>query len=190
MRLIVILFFLILSGSAVLAQGEDNSLKGVPIKERIVTGGGFGMGFGNRQDYISISPIIGYSITRKFMAGSGISYQYIKYKNLRPGKDVSTNNYGVSPFLRFNVYKGFFIQSEYEVLNYELVQIPSLETVRSTYNSFLAGGGYIQPLGRNAAIFFMALYNFSYVIPKPGEYTPYDSPLILRAGINIGGFIF
>jgi hypothetical protein len=35
----------------------------------------------------------------------------------------------------------------------------------------------------------MALYNFSYTDPSPGEYSPYASPLIIRAGINIGGFL-
>jgi hypothetical protein len=34
----------------------------------------------------------------------------------------------------------------------------------------------------------MALYNFSYV-NNPNTYTPYDSPFVLRAGINIGGFL-
>ncbi|MDH4057372.1 MAG: hypothetical protein OEU76_01340, partial [Cyclobacteriaceae bacterium] len=75
-------------------------------------------------------------------------------------------------------------------LNYEFINYPSLETTRSGYNSFLGGAGYMQPMGRNAAIFFMALYNFSYTTPNPYEYAPYDSPWIIRVGVNIGGFIF
>jgi hypothetical protein len=63
-------FFMACMGFA-FAQGEDNSLKGTPAKERIVTGGGFGLGFGNVQDYVSVSPVIGYAVTRKFLVGSG-----------------------------------------------------------------------------------------------------------------------
>lgn len=190
MRFILICLLITVSTGTMLAQGEANSLKGVPFKERIVTGGGFGMGFGNYQDYVSVSPIIGYSLTKRILGGVGLSYQYIKYKDVYQGQDVSTNNYGINPFLRFNVYKGLFLQTEFEHLNYEFIQYPSLETTRSSYNSMLGGAGYVQPIGKNAAFFFMALYNFSYTTPNPYEFAPYDSPWILRVGVNIGGFIF
>jgi hypothetical protein len=190
MKISLWLVMLVISIGTVLGQGEDNSLKGVPAKERIVTGGGFGMGFNNYQDYISVSPIIGYSLTRKLLGGVGLSYQYVNYKDVLPGQDVSTNNFGLSPFLRFNVFRGIFLQTEYEHLNYEFITYPSLETTRQSYNSFFAGGGYVQPIGRNAAFFIMALYNFSFETPRPGEYAPYYNPWVLRVGVNIGGFIF
>ena len=185
MRLIVILFFLMLSGSTVLAQGEDNSLKGVPIKERIVTGGGFGLGFGNVQDYVSLSPIIGYSVTRKFLVGSGITYRYTKYKITTPS--IAFNDYSINPFARFTIYNGFFVQTEFEHLNYQYLNAG--EKDRRQFNSFLAGGGLIQPLGNKASLFIMALYNFSYTA-STSVYTPYQSPWVIRAGVNIGGFIF
>ncbi len=190
MRALFIVTMLVLSTCAVLAQGEANSLKGVPAKERVFTGGGFGMGFNNFQDYIAVSPVIGYSFTRKFMGGVGLSYQFVKYKDVLPGKDVNANNYGINPFLRFNVIQGFFIQTEYEHLNYEFINYPSLETTRQAFNSFLGGGGYVQPVGRNASLFAMVLYNFNFQTPAPGEFAPYYNPWIFRVGVNIGGFIF
>lgn len=188
-KLLPIVWFTILS-SACFAQGEDNSLKGVPIKERIVTGGGLGLGFGNTRDFVSVSPIIGYSITKKLLAGTGVSYQYVKYKNIFPGTDVSVNNFSINPFVRLTVYKGFFIQTEYEHLSFEGLSYPPLEKTRAGFNSFMAGGGLIQPIGNRSSFFVMALYNFSYRNPRPGEFVPYDSPWVLRAGINLGGFVF
>lgn len=184
-RPLLLLAIVSLAASSVsFAQDENNSLKGVPFKERIVTGGGLGLGFGSVQDYFSVSPVIGYSLTKKFIAGTGITYRYTNYKPLR----LKLTDYAVSPFLRYNIYRGFFAQTEYEYLNYEF-PVSTTETVRMDFKSFLAGGGVVQPIGRNLAFYAMALYNFSYQQPVPGRVSPYTSPLVLRAGINIGGFL-
>lgn len=187
MRTSVILLFLVISVSATFAQGEDNSLKGVPFKERIVTGGGFGLGFGNTQDFVSLSPIIGYSVTRKFLVGSGFTYRYTRFKLVTPS--ISFNDYSINPFARFTIYKGFFVQTEFEHLNYQLLTGQGTEKTRRDYNSFLAGGGFIQPMGNRSSFFVMALYNFSYTA-SDAFYTPYQSPWVIRAGVNIGGFVF
>ena len=99
------------------AQGENNSLKGMPLKDRIVTGGGLGLGFGSVQDFFSVSPMIGYRLTAKLLAGTGLTYRYTNYKVTRPS--IKLNDYGVNPFLRFTVYRNIFVQTEYEHLNYE-----------------------------------------------------------------------
>jgi hypothetical protein len=184
-----IIFTILISCCSIIAfaQGEANSLKGVPFKERIVTGGGFGLSFGSNQDFISVSPLIGYRLTAKLIAGTQLTYRYTNYKYYRPS--IKLNDYGVSPLLQFYVYKNIFIQTEYEYLNYEFPVTPT-ETTRKNFSSFLAGGGFIQPLGDNVGFYITALYNFSYKTPQPGEYTPYDSPLVIRAGINIGRFSF
>jgi len=190
MKSLFILAFLFLFQTFAFSQGKDNSLEGVPAKERIIFGGGFGLGFGSNQDFVSVSPIIGYAITKKLVVGSGIGYQYINYKNIYQGKSVNVNNFSINPFARFSVYQGFFVQTEYEYLNYEGILVPSLETKRLNYSSFLAGGGLLQPIGDKASFFIMALYNFSYRSPRSGEFLPYDSPWVIRAGINIGSFVF
>jgi len=185
MRALFICLLIVATGYASCAQGENNSLKDVPFKERIVTGGGFGMGFGNVQDYVSISPLIGYSVTRKLLVGSGFTYRYTKYKGVQP--NVSFNDYSINPFARFTVYQGFFLQTEYEYMNYEYYL--GGEKARDSFNSFLAGGGFIQPMGNKASFFAMALYNFSYTA-STSIYTPYQSPWVIRVGVNIGGFMF
>ena len=181
-RFLLLMLFIPCASLVAFSQGENNSLKGMPVKDRIVTGGGLGLGFGSVQDYFSVSPMIGYRLTAKLLAGTGVTYRYTNYKVYRPS--IKLNDYGVNPFLRFTVYRNIFIQTEYEYLNYEFPLTIS-ETTRRSFDSFLAGGGFIQPLGQRAAFYVMALYNFSYQ-QSSTQYSPYDSPWVIRAGINLG----
>ena len=187
MKYISIFSLACLISLSALGQGQDNSLKGVPARERIVTGGGFGLGFSNVQDWVSVSPILGYAVTKKLVAGTGFTYRYTKYKYVTPS--ISFNDYSINPFVRFTVYNGFFVQAEYEHMNYQYLANSQGETQRAKFDSFLAGGGFIQPMGSKASIFFMALYNFSYTASS-SVYTPYQSPWVIRAGVNIGGIYF
>lgn len=163
------------------SQGKNNSLEGMPLRDRIVTGGGLGLGFGSVQDFFSVSPMIGYRLTARLLAGTGITYRYTNYKVVKPS--IKLHDYGLSPFLRFTFYRNIFLQTEYEYLNYEF-PLTVAETTRRSFDSFLAGGGFIQPLGDRFAFYLMALYNFSY--QDQVQYSPYDSPIVVRAGINIG----
>jgi hypothetical protein len=171
----------------VAAQGESNSLKGTPIKERIVTGGGFGLGFSGQRDFFSVSPMLGYQLTTRLMAGTGVTYRYTSYKVYTPS--IKLNDYGLNPFARFTVYKNIFLQAEYEYLDYEF-PVTLQETTRQQFSSFLAGGGFVQPMGDKIALYVMALYNFSYKTPAYGDYSPYRSPFVLRAGFNVGNLSF
>ena len=178
--ILLVLSFLFIGTIFVQAQGEDNSLKDVPPSERVIFGGGVGLGFGSYQDYIMISPSIGYMLTKKLMAGVNLTYQYNKYKYYTPA--ITSNSYGGGPFARFMVYRGIFIQAEYEYLNYDLFE------TRQDYTSFMLGGGFIQPIGGKAAFYLSVLYNFNYDTPNPNEYYPYSSPWVIRAGISLGQF--
>lgn len=182
---LTLLFVLSLATAVYAQRGDsyDNSLKGVPLKERIVVGGGLGASFGSQQDFFSISPMIGYKVTERLMAGSGVTYRYTKYKFYSPA--IKLIDYGFNPFARYNIFNGIFAQVEYEYLNYEF-PVTIEQSVRKAYNSFLAGGGFVQPIGDKAAFYVLALYNFSYQDVQPGEYTPYASPLVLRGGITLG----
>jgi hypothetical protein len=172
--------FFLLSINLASAQGEANSLKDVPPNERVIFGGGVGLGFGSYQDYVMVSPSIGYLLTKKLMAGVNLTYQYNKYKYYTPS--ITSNSYGGGPFARFMVFRGIFVHAEYEYLNYELFE------TREDFNSIMLGGGFIQPIGNRAAFYFSVLYNFNYDIPGPNEYYPYSSPWVIRAGISLGQF--
>lgn len=157
--------------------GEEPMDEKPSIRDRMFFGGGLGLSFSSYADFFSVSPIIGYKITDKLAGGVMIQYRYTKYKQFTP--EIQTNDYGISPFLRYNVWGPLFLHTEYEYLNY---QISSED--RLSFNSFMAGGGFFQPLGRNAGLYAMALYNFSY--QTNGFNQPYDSPWIFRVGITAG----
>lgn len=190
MRFVVLVVAFLLIGRYAQAQGEENSLKGTPWRERIITGGGFGLNFTEQQDFISLSPSIGYAVTRKLITGVGISYQYVNFKNAYQGRSVAIHNYSLNPFARFIVKQGFFIQAEVEHLRYQGVTVPSLEKTNNIFQSVMAGGGIIQPMGDRASFYAMALYNFSYRTPQSGSLFPYNSPWVLRAGISMGRISF
>ena len=107
MRFICALIVVSWCGSA-FAQGENNSLKDVPFKERIVTGGGLGLGFGSNQDFISLSPVIGYALTKKIIAGSGFTFRYTNYKFYNPS--IKLIDYAVNPFIRYTFYREFLFK--------------------------------------------------------------------------------
>lgn len=184
MKKILILLIVLAATSSTFAQwGDEEMDEKANWQQRVFTGGGLGMAFSSYQDYISISPLIGYMISPKLAAGVQFQYRYSKYKAYTP--KISTNDYGISPFVRYNVFSPIFLHAEYEYLNYEYPNYQNTsETFREGYNSFMAGGGFFQPVGRRAGFYVLALYNFNYSASNTN--TPYDSPLIIRAGITAG----
>ena len=174
--------FLCIITSAHAQWGEEPMDEKPSIRDRMFFGGGFGLNFSSYYDFFSISPIVGYKVTDKLAGGLMFQYRFTKYKAYTP--NIKTNDYGVSPFLRYNVFGPIFLHTEYEYLNYEFPITPT-ESQRISFNSFLAGGGFFQPLGRNAGFYAMALYNFSY---KSNYSSPqaYNSPWVLRVGITAG----
>jgi len=164
--------------------GEEQMAEKPSLKDRMFFGGGFGLSFSSSYDYFSLSPIVGYRLSPKVATGLSIIYRHTKYKYVTPS--ISTNDYGLSPFLRYQFYGPLFLHAEYEYLNNEYVTYTG-EAVRKAFTSFMAGGGFFQPVGRHAGIYISALYNFSYRNPtSPYDYYPYSSPFVFRAGITAG----
>jgi hypothetical protein len=182
-KITLILLATILCHAAFAQWGEDEMDDEASFKDRIFFGGGFGLSFSSYSDYVSVSPMIGYKLTPKVATGLQVQYRYTKYKQYIT--KFSTSDYGVSPFIRYNFYGPLFLHAEYEYLSYEY-PVSTDKMARKAYNSFLAGGGFFQPLGRSAGFYIVALYNFSYKDRAYGEISPYDSPLILRAGVTAG----
>jgi hypothetical protein len=169
--------------SAVFAQWGDEALGEKPEwQKRVFTGGSLGASFNSSYDFISVSPLIGYRLTERLATGVQVQYRYTNYKQSVP--EFSTNDWGVSPFLRFSVFGPIFLHAEYEYLNYQYVYAG--EKFRKGFNSFMAGGGFFQPIGRNAGFYIVALYNFSYKEPTGNSISPYSNPLVLRVGVTAG----
>lgn len=158
MKPFVLLLFILSVTTVAFGQREIEEDAGWSLKDRIYVGGGFGLNggndsYGNRYFYVGLNPIIGYMITPKFSGGLGLQWQHYSY----PDNKITIDQYGVSPFLRYNLGQ-LFAYTEYNLLNTPTVN----NTERKNFDRFLAGLGYSQPLGRRGAINVMALYDLIY----------------------------
>lgn len=181
---ILLLLMITLSLSVNAQWGEEQMEEKPSLKDRMFFGGGFGLSFSSNYDFFSVSPIIGYRLSPKVATGLSITYRYTKYKYVTP--TISTNDYGLSPFIRYQFYGPLFLHAEYEYLNYEYITYTG-ESNRKSFTSLMAGGGFFQPVGRRAGLYLSLLYNFSYRNPtSPNDYYPYSSPFVVRAGITAG----
>jgi len=141
-------------------------------------GGGIGMGFGDVR-FADLSGIVGYDITPRWSAGTRVSYRNTTVE--QSGRDVTTSDYGAGVFATFGVKGPFFLQAEYEYLNYEFVDFDA-SSERDDFESVLLGGGFSHALTPNSTLFFAALYNLSY--DDSDEPSPYDDPYVIRFGIG------
>jgi hypothetical protein len=184
-KLTLIIIFSMLGTFAFAQWGEEQLSDKPDFRERIFTGGGIGASFSSYYDYVSVSPLVGYRITNRLAGGLQFQYRYTNYKGYTPS--FSTNDFGISPFLRFSIFGPFFLHAEYEYLSYQYPINASGDKQRKGYDSFMAGGGFFQPIGRRAGFYASALYNFSYQDRTSStDFYPYDSPLVLRVGITAG----
>ena len=144
--------------------------------QRVTVGGNFGLQFG-RVTFIDISPTFGYRFTDRFTAGPGITYRYLKFRDL-PGSSL----YGGRIFARQRLGQQFFVQTEYESLNTEYrTNNPDRPISRTWVPGFFAGGGLFQPIGQRAAIIVSALYNLTYDATR----SPYNSPWNFNIGFTL-----
>jgi hypothetical protein len=178
--LFAILFFG--AGYSVSAQGNQNG--GSPsFADRIYFGGGGSLNGGTnsynfyRYFTFSVNPLVGYKITSSWSAGIGVNYTMINYPDIK----VRLNQYGVSPFTRYNFGK-LFTYAEYSVIS-----VPAFDnSFRRTYKRFPLGLGYSMPLGDKAAINAMALYDLLYD-RRDGAFA---SPWIFRVFFTAGRLSF
>lgn len=150
-------------------------------------GGNFALMIGTITN-IEISPLVGYRITPRLSAGTGITYAY--YKERFTGfSTYESHIYGGRIFGSWMVIKdlkeliglpgsgGIIGYTEYEALNmdnnYQTTMINNGEKQREWFHNVYVGGGYRQPLGRNASFNIMILWNLNQS-PK----LPYDNPII------------
>jgi hypothetical protein len=190
------------SGKPLTQVKKDRERKAKPHgfePNRIVFGGGFGLGIGAVTN-ISVSPIIGYRFTDKFTAGIGLGYQYIRAKEGAVVYDPSTAEqiykpvtatcYFPSVWARYTIWRNIFAHAEYQ---------HNFLTIKDYYNDFSnnsaivkrtstvneptlwLGAGIKQPISERVSFVIIGLYD---VIPD--KYNLYNGPIDIRFGINAG----
>jgi len=171
MKRLILLTSIFCAASMASAQGD-----------KVYFGGGFGLNFSSEYTNLSASPLVGYRVTDQFSVGVSVTYQYIKIKSI----DQSFNSTGGSLFTRFLFTDEIFAHAEFERLNYDQIVVftnGDFTETRKANNALLLGGGYRQPMGRNASFSVLGLYD---VLWKSAETSPYSEPWQIRAGVAVG----
>jgi hypothetical protein len=154
---------------------------------RLMIGGNLGLAFGS-VTYISVNPLVGYRVTNNFTAGIGINYQYWseKYFDYIANNyyTVSSNIYGGSVFARYTVFRGLFLEGDFEANNLDAYTFDatnsSYTTARMWVPSLLLGGGYYSG-GARGGFYISILYDVIQNI-----YSPYYGIPVIRAGVGFG----
>lgn len=153
----------------------------VPFKDRIFVGGNFGLTFGTVTN-IEIAPQVGYLLKPNWSAGLGIRYSYYQDNYYVP--PYKTNIYGGLLFSRYVIYKGLFLEGDFEANNFDVYEVDpygNYRTHRQWVPSFLMGGGYSQSMGGNSAFFISVLYDV-----LQNRYSPYYGVPVIRVGFGFG----
>ncbi len=161
-------------------KGNCQIEKKYKLNDRLVFGGNFGFQFGSVTQ-VDISPLAGYKITPKYIAGIGLTYQYFKDNQGTYG-NVETNIYGGRIFMKYAFIPQAFVQSEYEVLSlesryFDILKIHA-DKQRFLLHSLLVGGGLKQSIGERSAVNLTILFN---LIESANN--PYSNPVI-RIGFD------
>lgn len=155
--------------------------EGKSLKDRLVLGGNFGLGFSNGWN-IDISPRIGYRLfkNRQGLVGLSATYSYVTDNRA----DLSQSVYGGGAFASYEVIKdlGAYAHIEYEYLSYQIKDDNTDDVLnRIADDSFLMGGGYATSFGKGLGFRIELLYDILHT-----SRSPYPSPLRIRGGIMYG----
>jgi hypothetical protein len=193
--LVLILSFVSLS----IAQGIDSvnvQKDSVIVKEETTTqstapisheskwyyGGTVGFNFWSDYFYLSVNPIIGYNISPKFSVGGKLLYSYYNYDE----PDISTNNYGASIFARFRPIYQIYLHSEFAYESYEIPvynsQNREWDSERNWVPFLLLGGGFVQRVGSNAAVYVEVL--FDVIQDENSPYEDWDPIISIGGGVG------
>jgi hypothetical protein len=146
------------------------------FSDRVYYGGSVILSFGD-VTRIGIYPMIAYKLTPKLSLGVEVGYEHLKFDDF----DQSANNYGASVFTRYRIVPRLYAHAEYQMVNYEI--FTSATTSERDWVPFLLlGGGYSQPMGKNAWAYVEVLFD---VLNDDGS--PYDDgePFI-SVGVGVG----
>lgn len=191
LKYVTVISLLVLSYTA---QAQQDSLyvrrktevpgQKAPWTEKITLGGNFGLAFGN-PTFINISPLIGYRITDKFIAGGGPSYIYTRIKAYNQRFENSI--VGGRVFGQHMIFENFAARAEFEHLGIQYPVWNGTDYVkrREWVSNPLIGASYNMPIGRKASFNITALYNLNHQNRLNRSYLYGSSPFIIRAGFML-----
>lgn len=161
--ILVLIIFQVFTCNYLLAQRDREEPP--PLKERLFYGGNFALQFGTITN-IQLSPVVGIWLLPRLAVAAGPDYRFYKYIYDK------TNIFGGKAYTEFVIIQnlnsiipiggntGIFLHLEDEFLSLETEywKNPPFLTDRFTINTFLAGVGISQQIGRRASMNFMVLW--------------------------------
>jgi hypothetical protein len=174
----ILLFLLFVSFSMV--YGQQVSREAPPLKDRLFFGGNIGLQFGTYTN-IDVSPIIGLWLLPRIAVAAGPDFRYYDdaYGNttIFGGKVYTEIIFlqDLNNLLPLGVHLGLFLHGEFEALSLESAYFNPApnDSGRFMLNTFLAGGGIRQQLGRRSAMNLTFLWVFN-----NSDYGIYGNPEI------------
>lgn len=173
---VVVLMLALPYGAGAQPGAGKESLKGLPLKDRLVFGGNIGLSFGD-VTYIAAEPVVGYRLLPNLITGIGLRYIY--YRNNY--YNYSSSIYGGSLFGRYYVVKGIFGEVSLEGNSLQAYDPVEQELTRIWVPSLLVGAGYSTSFGGGAGFYFSILYD---LLQDPNS--PYYRQPVIRLGIGLG----
>ncbi len=131
--------------------------------------------FAGRFFSIGGSGQLGYMLTKNFSTGVGLEYTYTTYSD----QGIKHHVYGGYPFLRYNVFNNFFVQTDYNLVTIKVTG-PAGEASQN-FERFFVGAGYSSPSGSRSYFNMLVSYDFLFT-----NTSPFASPLSFRFFFTIG----
>ena len=176
----------VLALSALFATKSDAQRFGAPevMKHKTVLGGNLGLNFYNNSLYLSISPQVGFRLTRNLEIGTRFSYRL--YYQFRSYYYSSSAYHFLSGglYANYEIYGGIYAHAEYERTTYSFTNSFSNHGPM-LYNSVFVGVGYRQYFRETGFIYAAYLYDLLWS-PNSLSINPYDNPFVVRIGFCYG----
>jgi hypothetical protein len=155
---------------------------------KLYYGGTVGFNFWGDYFYLSVSPVVGYNVSPKISIGGKIQYAYINDNRYDP-LELTSHNYGASIFSRYRPIYQIYLHAEFAYASYEdytiytpLVGEPYAESERNWVPFLLLGGGFVQRVGPNAAVYVEVL--FDVIQDENSPYEDWDPIISIGGGVG------
>ena len=153
-------------------------------------GGTVGFNFWGDYFYLSVNPLVGYQISPKFSVGGKVQYSYINDSRYDP-LELTSHNYGAGIFARFRPIYQIYLHAEFDYASYETNnvlynpitrQYSSGDSERNWVPFLLLGGGFVQRVGPNAAVYVEVL--FDVIQDENSPYEDWDPIISIGGGVG------
>ena len=148
-------------------------------------GGTIGFNFWGDYFYLSVNPLVGYQISPKFSVGGKLQYAYINDQRYE-GLELTSHNYGAGLFARYRPIYQIYLHAEFDYASYENYTIYAnpyrAESERNWVPFLLLGGGLVQRVGPNAAVYVEVL--FDVIQDENSPYEDWDPIISIGGGVG------